>query len=233
MNQITTNKLTMLLVISLLLVFTEVTFFGNGSIIFALLGIVMIYMSISKRRKWLFWMGATISIISLFSMWSLRILVVATLLYILWQLKKGAPVSISLTEQFNQNQIGAQSIIQNKAFSFQRTPTNAYEWQDIHVQGIVGDLTIDTTQTLLPKGTSLISVRQGFGKVRIAVPYEVPVRIHFNTLVGDVQLFGNKMPRLWNKTISMKDGYNPEIEHTVELIITVSTLLGDVEVIRK
>lgn len=147
--------------------------------------------------------------------------------------KKGSPITISLPKQFDYNSVEAQPIIQNKAFSFQKTPTNAYEWQDIHVQGIVGDLTIDTTQTLLPKGTSLISVRQGFGKVRIAVPYEVPVRIHFNTMVGDVQLFGNRMPRLWNKTISMKDGYNQEIEHTVELIITVSTLFGDVEVIRK
>ncbi|MGE7624662.1 cell wall-active antibiotics response protein LiaF [Viridibacillus sp. NPDC096237] len=233
MNQITTNKLTMLLIISVLLVFIEVTFFGNGSIIFALLGIVMIYMSISKRRKWSFWIGTIISIISLFSMWSLRIAVVVTLVYILWQLKKGTPVSISLPDQSDYNPSEVQPIIQNKAFSLQSTPANAYEWQDIHVQGIVSDLTIDTTQTLLPKGTSLISIRQGFGKVRIAVPYEVPVRIHFNTLVGDVQLFGNKMPRLWNKTISMKDGYNPEVESTVELIITVSTLFGDVEVIRK
>ncbi|MBK3495525.1 cell wall-active antibiotics response protein [Viridibacillus sp. YIM B01967] len=233
MNQITTNKLTMLLIISLLLIFIEVVFFDNGSIIFALLGIVMVYMSISKRSKWLFWFGAIISIMSLFSMWSLRLIVVITLVYLLWQLKKGSPVSISLPKQFDYDPTDDEPIIQNKAFSVQSTPMNAYEWQDVHVQGIVGDLTIDTTQTLLPKGTSLISVRQGFGKVRIAVPYEVPVRIHFNTLVGDIQLFGKKTPRLWNTNISMKDGYNQEIESPVELIITISTLLGDVEVIRK
>lgn len=85
----------------------------------------------------------------------------------------------------------------------------------------------------MPKGTSLISIRQGFGKVRIIVPYEIPVRLHYNTFVGDAKCFGNAYPRIWNDTITLRDGYDLIEEASTELIITVSTLFGDVEVIRQ
>lgn len=231
MAQFSTNKLTMLTLIAFLLIFTESTFFENGSIMFVVLGAFFIYISMRKRRKWLFWSGVICIAIALTSMWSLRIIVVATLLYVLWKMKKGDPVHISFSKPVTQQSVTKP--IKNKLFSFQNTPLQSYEWQDVHIQSFVGDLYIDTTQTVLPKGTSLISIRQGFGKVRIIVPYEIPVRLHYNTFVGDAKCFGNAYPRIWNDTITLRDGYDLIEEASTELIITVSTLFGDVEVIRQ
>ncbi|WP_397536906.1 cell wall-active antibiotics response protein LiaF [Rummeliibacillus pycnus] len=231
MTHFSTNKLTMLAITTFLLIFIEETFFENGSIMFAILGAFFIYISMRKRRRWLFWGGVFCIIIALMSMWSLRIIVVATLIYVLWQMKKGDPIQISFAKQVSKQAIDQP--IKNKFFSFQSTPLQSYEWQDVHIQSFVGDLYIDTTQTVLPKGTSLIAIRQGFGKVRIIVPYEVPVRLHYNTFVGDATCFGTSYPRVWHDTITLRDGYEHIEEASTELIITVSTFFGDVEVIRQ
>lgn len=231
MTYFSTNKLAMLAITAFLLLFIEAAFFGNGSIIFVILGIFFIYISMRKKKKYLFWFGVICIAIALVSMWSLRLMVVVTLIYVLWQMKKGTPIQISLAKSIpEQNLNGA---IKNRFFSFQSTPLQSYEWQDVHIQSFIGDLHIDATQTILPKGTSLISIRQGFGKVRIIIPYEVPVRLHFNTLVGEAMFFGNAFPRIWNDTITLRDGYEHLEQSNTELIITLSTLFGDVEVIRQ
>lgn len=231
MMQFSTNKLTMLIIVACLLVFIEATFFENGSIMFVVLGVFFIYISMRKRRKWLFWSGIICIAIALMSMWSLRIIVIVTLFYILWQLKKGDPIHLSFSKSSAQQTIDQP--VKNKFFSFQSTPLQSYEWQDVHIQSLVGNLHIDTTQTVLPKGTSLVSIRQGFGKVKIIVPYEIPVRLHYNTFIGDAKCFENTYSRIWNDTITLRDGYEHIEEASTELIISVSTLCGDIEVIRQ
>ncbi|WP_102693228.1 cell wall-active antibiotics response protein LiaF [Rummeliibacillus pycnus] len=231
MTHFSTNKISMMVITAILLIFIEATFFENGSIMFAIFGAFFIYISMRKRRKWLFWVGVCSLVIALMSMWSLRIIVISTLIYVLWQMKKGDPIQVSFAKPVS-NQTVDQPI-KNKFFSFQSTPLQSYEWQDVHIQSLVGDLYIDTTQTVLPKGTSLISIRQGFGKVKIIVPYEIPVRLHYNAFVGDASCFGEIFPRIWYDTISLRDGYEYIEDASTELIITVSTFLGDVEVIRQ
>jgi len=86
---------------------------------------------------------------------------------------------------------------------------------------------------VLPKGTSLISVRQGIGKIKIDLPYEIPVRIHYTTLIGDAKLFNIYRKRLINESLHMKDSYDGKSADSPELIITLSTWGGDVEVTRK
>ena len=60
-----------------------------------------------------------------------------------------------------------------------------YKWQDVHIQRFIGDITIDTTQTILPQGKSIIVIQQAFGKVRVIVPYEVTIQLHYSTLYGE------------------------------------------------
>lgn len=235
MQRISTDRITFWLLAALLLIFVEAMIFHNGSVLFVLFGIGLLYVSLRRKSRMFFWIGIACLGFALLSMWSLRLLIVATLIYILVRLWKG-----DNTEQVIQPFIGdddidtPNSIIQNKLFSVQSTPFQAYEWEDVHVQGFYGDISIDATQTVLPKGTSLISVRQGIGKVRVAVPYEIPVRIHYTTLLGDARMFGASKKRLWNQSLLFKNGYVKEIGVAPsELIITVSTWLGDVEVIRK
>jgi len=234
MQRFSTDRITFWLLAALLLIFVEAMFFHNGSVLFVLFGIGFIYLSLRRRSRLFFWSGVAFLGVALLSMWSLRLLIALTMVYILVRLWKGDE-----TEQVIQPFLGDKAetpnaIIQNKLFSVQSTPFQAYEWEDVHVQGFYGNITIDTTQTVLPKGTSLISVRQGIGKIRVAVPYEIPVRIYYTTLLGDARLFGANKKRIWNQSITQQNGY-PEAqgEATSELIIAVSTWLGDVEVIRK
>ena len=234
MQRFSTDRISFWLLAALLLIFVEAMFFENGSVLFVLFGIGLIYLSLRKKSRLFFWSGIAFLGVALLSMWSLRLLIVGMMVYILVRLWKGDE-SHQVIEPFLGNDIQSpDAIIQNKLFSVQSTPFHAYEWEDVHVQGFYGNLSIDTTQTVLPKGTSLISVRQGIGKIQIAVPYEIPVRIHYSTLLGDARLFGAGKKRLWNQSIVLQNGYaDAQGNAPSELIIAVSTWLGDVEVIRK
>lgn len=234
MQRFSTDRISFWLLAALLLIFVEAMFFENGSVLFVLFGIGLIYLSLRKRSRLFFWSGIAFLGIALLSMWSLRLLIVAMMVYILVRLWKGDETHQVIEPFFGNDIHSPDAIIQNKLFSVQSTPFHAYEWEDVHVQGFYGNLTIDTTQTVLPKGTSLISVRQGIGKIQIAVPYEIPVRIHYSTLLGDARLFGASKKRLWNQSIALQNGYaDVQGNAPAELIIAVSTWLGDIEVIRK
>lgn len=231
MKNISTNSFTTLLLLVVLCIVAEGLLFGNGVSIFAVIGILAIYFAFKRRRKALFWFGVIAVLIALFSMWSLRLLLVVTLVYILWRLRKGDPIQISLNSTKNTD---SENIVKNKnqLFQFEDHVGESYAWKDIHLQSLVGELVIDTTETILPKGTSFISVRQGFGKTTIYIPYEIPVRIHYNAIAGEAKIINQEHPRLWNEGLSVRDGYS-DTTPSQELIISVSSLFGNLEVIRK
>lgn len=233
MKENQTNKLAFILICFVFLMFIEATIFGNGSIVLVLLGIGMIYFSLRKRTRFLFWTGFILILISIFSMWSLRLLLMVIMAYILYKLWKNEPIQQVIRPFDTVYKETPNSVIQNKLFSSQTTPFNAYEWQDVHVQGFYGEHVIDVTQTVLPKGTSFISIRQSLGKVTIYVPYEVPVRLHYATIIGEANIFGRGLQRLWNQSVVLKDGYQEDVSYASELVVTVSTWIGDIEVIRK
>lgn len=221
-----TNIFTRFFLIALLLIFVEGFLFENGNIFFALLGLAGLLFAVKKQKRTIFWISIGLIAIVVVSMWSMRFIVIMILMYVIWKMMKKEPIEVDLsaykmsTKKTN-----------NPLISFDQQTTENYEWQDIHIQNAAGDLVIDTTSTILPKDTSLINVRQGFGKTTIYVPYEVPVNIHFNTLFGEVHAFGNQYNRLFNQAIILKDGESHETKQ--QLIITVSTFLGDLEVVRK
>jgi len=166
-------------------------------------------------------------------MWSLRLFIIGIILYFLYKLWKNEPINEVIRPFEHIYEDTPDRVIQNKLFSTQTTPYQAYEWRDVHVQSFYGDISIDVTETVLPKGTSFISIRQSFGKVSIHIPYEIPVRIHYATVIGEANLLGRGNQRLWNQSIVLKDGYQDNIAHAADLVIIVSAWIGDIEVIRK
>ncbi len=228
-----TNKLAFILICFVFLVFIEAVIFGNGNIILVLAGLGLIYFSLRKQSKTLFWTGFVLLVIAIFSMWSLRLFILGIIFYFLYKLWKNEPIHEVIRPFGKVYEDSPGRVIQNKLFSTQTTPFQAYEWEDIHVQSFYGDFLIDVTETVLPKGTSFISVRQSIGKVTIHVPYEIPVRIHYATLIGEANLLGRGAQRLWNQTVVLKDGYLDNVPNASELVITIFTWVGDIEVIRK
>lgn len=233
MKRVDTSKITFWALAFLLLILFEAVFLHNGNIVFVLLGAGLLYYGSRKSSKWMFLLGFFFIAMALFTLWSLRLAIFVAIIYILVRLWKGVP-SEEIMRPFKEFQKETPNgIWKNKLFSVQSSPFSSYEWEDIHIQGLFGDLHIDVTDTVLPKGTSLISVRQGIGKIKIDLPYEIPVRIHYTTLFGDARLFDTHRKRLINESLHMKDSYEGVQKDNAELIITLSTWAGDVEVTRK
>ncbi len=233
MKNYDTNKVAFFGLAFLLLIFVESFFFGNANILFVLLGVGFIYYGTKQRSKSIFITGLFFMFIALFNLWSLRLLIFSAIAYILYKLWKGVPSEEILRPIREFQKETPNGIWKNKLFSIQTSPFSSYEWEDVHIQGIFGDISIDVTDTVLPKGTSLISIRQAIGKVKIELPYEIPVRVHYTTLYGEAQIFHHEKKRLTNEFLHMKDGYHEEVESGSELIITIATWAGDVEVVRK
>lgn len=233
MRQADTNKVAFWALTFLLMIFVESFFFGNGNFINVLLAAGLIYFGVRRRSKWFFILGLFFMLIALFNLWSLRLFIFVVIANILLKLWSGVPTEEIMRPIREFKRETPNGIWKNKLFSIQTTPFSSYEWEDVHIQGLYGDIQIDVTDTVLPKGTSLISVRQGIGKIKIELPYEIPVRIHYTTLFGEARLFGVHRKRLINEFLHLKDGYEEQSDHAAELIITIATWAGDVEVVRK
>lgn len=233
MQRIDTSKITFWGFAFLLLTFVEAAFFHNGNIVFVLLGAGLLYYGFRKRSKWLVVLGSFFIAMALLTLWSLRLLIFTLLVYIIIKLWKGVPSEVIMRPLKEFQKETPNGIWKNNLFTVQPSPFSSYEWEDIHIQGFFGDIHVDVTDTVLPKGTSFISVRQGIGKIKIDLPYEIPVRIHYTTLLGDARIFDVHRKRLINESLHMKDSYEGKSDNGAELIITLSTWFGDIEVIRK
>ncbi|MEZ7172659.1 cell wall-active antibiotics response protein LiaF [Sporosarcina sp. OR05] len=233
MRKLDTSKMTFWIIAFLLLIFVESAFLSNGNIIFLLLGAGFTYFGFKKRTKWMTFVGFFFIVMALLTLWSLRMLLLALFVYILYHLWKGVPAEEIMRPVKSVPQATPNGIWKNKWFSVQSSPFSSYEWEDIQIQGFFGDIHVDVTDTVLPKGTSFISVRQGFGRIKIDVPYEIPVRIHYTTLFGEARILDISPKRMINETLYTKDGYEGVTGERAELIISLATWMGDIEVTRK
>ena len=229
----TTRQMTLLGVGAITLILIDLFYFSQSSFVFFFLGSFLVYVGLTKYRKLSLYSGLAMLLLTSFSMWSLRFIIIVFVLWVVTHLMRGETTEHlfrPLREKVSETPNG---IWKNKWFSFQASPFTSYEWEDVHATSFYGDMTIDVTQTVLPKSTSFISVRQSFGKVKVIVPYEIPVRIHFSSLLGEAKLFDYEKQRLVNETLQMKDLYDGKRTDSAQLIISVYVAFGDLEVIRK
>lgn len=227
MNKFTTDQLTTALIILLLIVFAELTIFNNGGAFLLIISGFLLYFSFKKRKKTMFWIGCFFAFLAILSVTSLRFFIIAILIYMLYkQYKKPKDDIIVGGEAFEKG-----SIHKNDLIGSTSPPLEAYKWQDVHIQRFLGDITIDTTQTILPLGTSVITIRQSIGKVTVIVPYDIPFRLQYSTILGEVKLPQIQSKRLMNENLFVADGEADGAKR--KLVIHVATWLGDVEVIRQ
>ncbi|MDN4493938.1 cell wall-active antibiotics response protein LiaF [Ureibacillus aquaedulcis] len=226
MNRFSTNQLTFVAIAVILIVFAELTLFNNGSTFLIILGAILLYFSFSKNKKYLFWSGCFLIFLAILSIWSLRLLIVGVLIYILYKhvTKEQKIVAI------NTQELDAK-IMKNRLIGNISSPVVNYKWEDILMQKFVGDISLDLTETILPAGTSVITIRQFIGKVTIVLPYEIPFRLQYSTLLGEAKILGNHSKRLINEKLIFEDEEAQDAKRNI--VIHVATWLGDVEVIRK
>lgn len=221
------------LLLLFLLMFVEFVFLGNHNIINLFLGGILVYFGMKRERKWILYVGLAFLAVALLSVWSLRLLLFIFILHALYLLWKGTPPEQLFRPIQTYEEETPNGIWKNKLFSFYQSPFRSYEWEDVHISGFYGQTIVDVTNTVLPKQTSFISIRQTFGQVKIEIPYEVPARIHFSTVYGEAKILHHQPQTLMNETLHFKDGYDTKRVDSPELIISVSLFAGSFEVIRK
>ncbi len=121
-------------------------------------------------------------------------------------------------------------IFQNVLFGRQQTPDHVYEWNDVNIQTGVGDTTIDLSNTVLPKGESVISIRNFVGNLQILVPYEMEVSVRHAVLYGSTTILEYHETKGLNQSLFYQTADYGDAKQKVKII--TSMLVGDLEVKR-
>lgn len=192
--------------------------------------------------KILFIIGIFATLITIMDTMVFKFFLMAILIYFLllfYQSKKNPhwikPILMEPTESnkecIRERLVKMGSLFQNKWFGQQKTPDAVYEWNDINIQNGIGNIVIDLSQTILPKGNAVISIRSLVGNMEILVPYGVDVYIHHSVIAGRTRIFENRMEeKIFNQIISYKTLDFDEAKQKIH--ITTAVIVGDLEVRR-
>ncbi|MED3562860.1 cell wall-active antibiotics response protein LiaF [Bacillus xiapuensis] len=231
-----------LVMIGALVLGLEILFFNRGLIFSLIFSCGLIYLGRKKagkkRGRVLFIAGIFFFIISIINMMTFKFLLLAILLHFFIQFitskknPKKIQVEVAEPKQVPQEETMYKSkpLFENNFFGQQKTPQGVYEWEDINIQTGIGDTVIDLSYTMLPKGETVVFIRNIIGNIQILVPYEIEVSIHHSCMAGSTTIFGHHEPKVINQVIHLK---TPGYEHAEQKVkIFTSLVVGNLEVSR-
>lgn len=240
LRNMNTDYLNWIVLIGILLLLLEVVFFNGGLIIAVVLSTGCIYLGSRWKPgfmgKMLYWIGWIWLIVTVLNMITFRYFFCVVLVSIVVQffqsqkkpkeIKPATLENVSKPGEFHKQG----SLFKNKLFANQTTPEHVYEWNDINIQVGVGNTIIDLSDTVLPNGEAVISIRSLIGNIQILVPYEVEIQLNHSIIVGSVTIFQEKEHRIVNETVVYKSGEYDQAEQKVKII--TAGLTGKLEVKR-
>jgi lia operon protein LiaF len=241
-RNIKNDYLNWIIIAGIILLLLEVLFFNGGLIVTFLLSIGCIYLGKKWkprfRGKAFFWVGWFWLIVTVLNMMTFRYFLCVVLLYIIVQFfqsqKKPKQIKPIILEEKSETGsdpfIKREKIFENKFFTSQMSPEHVYEWNDVNIQVGIGNTVIDLSDTVLPKGEAIISIRSLVGNVQILVPYEVEVHVNHSVLAGTVAIFQDQEQKIVNETIVYETAEYAQAEQKVKLITSV--ISGKLEVKR-
>jgi lia operon protein LiaF len=231
-----------LVVIGVVVLLLEILFFNSGLIFSLLFSGGLIYLGRKKTGKKsgkvLFFAGIIFLLISVFNMMTFKFLLLAILVHLIIQYSnsKKNPNKIALEIKETEQVLQAETIIKSKPlfenifFGQQKTPSGIYDWNDINIQSGIGDTIIDLSYTVLPKGETIIFIRNVIGNIQIQVPYEIEVSVHHSCVVGSTTVFENYQSQVFNQAFHLKTAGYDQAEQKVKIF--TSMLVGNLEVSR-
>nr|WP_239558531.1 cell wall-active antibiotics response protein LiaF [Peribacillus deserti] len=241
MNKLKTDHINLLIWISIFLIFVELLFFHSGLIFSLLLSAGLIYIGRKKYNKTfgmiLFWFGILTLVITILNMFAAKFLILALIVYIfvVYNQSKKSPKKIRPII-LEKNPIKEETIIkkaplfQNRFYGTKTTGEHVYEWNDINIQGAIGDTEIDLSYTVLPKGESIIFIRHGVGNVRVLVPYDIELCVNHSAFIGSTRILNEQEPKIFTQnTIYQTANYD---EAAQKVKIFTSLFSGELEVKR-
>ncbi|WP_040206201.1 cell wall-active antibiotics response protein LiaF [Neobacillus jeddahensis] len=231
-----------LVIIGIVILLLEILFFNRGLIFSLFISGGMIYLgrkkSGSKLGKILFIGGIIFFVLSIVNMMTFKFLLLAILVHFFIQFisakknpKKVIPeiVTPEPTQQ-EETLIKSEPLFGNILLGQQKTPIGVYEWDDVNIQTGIGDTIIDLSYTMLPKGETVIFIRNIIGNIHILVPYEIEVSIHHSCVVGSTMVFGSHEPKMFNKVYHLKTPGYEQSEQKVKIFTSLA--VGNLEVSR-
>jgi lia operon protein LiaF len=219
----------------------EIIFLDGGILYFLFFSFLFVYIGKKYYHKLLgkivFWISLVNAAFAIFHTLAFRWVLFAVILYFLIQYVQSKKTRSTVqVEEIRKSGTTSDVIFrkkpffQNKIIGRQSTPQAIYEWEDVNVQGFVGDMVIDLSQTVFPKGEALIFVRHLLGNVQVLVPYDMEVSVHVSVVVGTVDIFQIVNERVVNESIIFQTADYPEVEQKIKIV--TSMVAGHVEVKR-
>lgn len=231
-----------LVLIGVVVLLLEIIFFDRGLIFSLLIAGGMIYLGRKKKGKssgkMLFYAGIVIFVLSIFNMMTFKFLLIAILLHFLIQFLNSKKQPTKISPEINQPEdsqqeetlIKTKPLFENILVGQQKTPAGVYEWNDVNIQAGIGDTVIDLSYTMLPKGETVIFIRNLIGNVQILVPYEIEVSLHHSCIIGSTRVLGKHEAKIFNQTLQFKTPGYDSAEQKVKIF--TSLIVGNLEVSR-
>ena len=243
LQKLKSDYLSWIVLIGAFFLLLDVFFFNRGLIFSLIVATGMVYLGRKrmprKTGKFLFWMGLFFLVVNVINMLAIKFFLLALLCILIVQYanrknhaKTITPIikePVDLKKQ-SETIIKEQSLFQNRFFGQQQTPDHVYEWNDVNIQAGIGDTVIDLSYTVLPKGETVIFIRNVMGKVTIMVPYDVEVSVNHSVFFGSARILDFNESSLINRLIKVETA---QYEQTTQKVkIFTSMMIGDIEVKR-
>ncbi|MEI5908641.1 cell wall-active antibiotics response protein LiaF [Bacillus spongiae] len=227
--------------IGIILLLLEISLYDGGPILVLLVNLICIYFGRNHYEatfgKILFWFGLISLVITILNTFAFKFLLIAILVYVVvrYAQSKENPHHHKLKVPdegggYADEIVRSQPLFQNKWIGSQETTERVYEWNDINVQGGIGDTVVDLSYTVLPKGESVIFIRHFLGNIKILVPYEVEVNIQHSVIAGATNIFGIEEKTHFNKVFYYKTTRYEQATSKVKIVTSLG--IGDIEVNR-
>lgn len=231
-----------LILIAVGLVILEFFVFNPGLIFSLFVAIGMIYVSKQSMKgmigKIFFWTGIFIVVVSIFSMFTFKLLLFSIVIYYVIQyVQKKEKVTV-INPIIKEKQVPSEKetmvkkkpMFSNTLFNRNVTPDHVYEWEDVNIQCGVTDTIIDLSYTVLPEGETVILIRNIIGNVEIQIPYDMEVNINHSSLFGSYTIFEEREENVLNRNVLIQTAQFNHANTRVKLI--TSFIVGNLEVKR-
>jgi lia operon protein LiaF len=239
-NHTKTDYFSWTILIGLLLLVVEITFFNKGLIFSVIFAGAFLYFGgrrlHSSIGKLIFGLGCVILFFTIIDMLLFKFLIFALVAYILIYFYKSKNRPFLIEPVFKEtNGLGVklihpQQLFKNLLYGRQKTPEEIYEWHDINIQTGIGDTRIDLSNTVLPKGEAVISIRNFIGNIQILIPYDIEVTVSHSVLTGTTIIFEEDHEKLFNQTLIYRtENYEGAVQ---KIKIVTSMGIGRLEVKR-
>lgn len=243
LQKLKSDYLSWIVLIGAFFVLLDIFFFNRGLIFSLIVAIGMVYLGRKrmpkKTGKLLFWAGLFLLFVNVINMIAVKFFLLALLCFLIFQYanrKQKLNTIIPIINEQTENTFRGETVMkeqplfQNRLFGHQQTPDHVYEWNDVNIQCGVGDSLVDLSNTVLPKGESVIFIRNIMGKVTVLIPYDVEVSIHHSVLFGSARILDFYETSLVNRLIKVETANYEQAEQKVKIF--TSMMIGDIEVKR-